>query len=172
MVKSKPKLVIFAGKPGVGKTTIIERLFKKATIIDVQTFIMNYVDKFPLVPKEKIILGYKAMYKYITTLKKPLVIVEIGTSHPKFNIQQLKKLQNYYDISLFLCDASIETCGTRSLARMLKFDGEWIESRLQRNFPGSFLNILKDTSLDYKIINTEGSLKKVVKNINILEMTC
>ncbi len=172
MSDSKSKLIVFAGKPGVGKTTIIQRLFKNATIVDVQTFVMVHVDEFPIVPKEKNIFGYKAMYKHIATLKKSVVVVEIGTSHPGFNIRQLEKLQNRYKISLFLCDASVETCRIRSLARKLNFDGKWIESRLQRNFPGSFLNILKDTNLDYKIINTEGNLKKVVKNINILEMTC
>jgi uridine kinase len=169
MSDSKSKLIVFAGKPGVGKTTIIQRLFKNATIVDVQTFVMVHVDEFPIVPKEKNIFGYKTMYKHIATLKKPVVVVEIGTSHPGFNIRQLEKLQNRYKISLFLCDASVETCRIRSLARKLNFDGKWIESRLQRNFPGSFLNILKDTNLDYKIINTEGNLKKVVKNINILK---
>ena len=163
-MRPKPRLIVFAGKPGVGKSTIIKRLFDGIKIVDVRPFVLPYYDNKETF-EENTLLAYKEMYEHVSSLKEPLIILEIGTNHPEFNIEQLKKLQEQYDVVLILCDASVETCMERLKGKNYVLNEEWLELRLQRDFPNTFLKVLEPTDLDYKVISTEGDSDSVIESV-------
>jgi hypothetical protein len=109
----KNKLFVFAGKPGVGKTTVIKSLFPDEKIIDILPFVMQFqIDGD--VPEEKTFLGYQAMYQHIAQHGDDLNVVEIGTNYPVLNISELQKLNQKYQVKIFLCDAAKETLRARA----------------------------------------------------------
>jgi hypothetical protein len=157
----KRKLVIFAGKPGIGKSTLIKALFKNHTIVDVLPFVKAYEINGKVV-QEKTLQAYKDMYKYIESLKDEEVVLEIGTNHPDINIANMNKLKDEYDVKLFLCEASHATNFERLQLRAGRgaYDEEMLE-RLGRDFPNTFVNELKKTELDYEILDMEGTPEAV-----------
>ena len=61
---SKKKLLVFIGKPGSGKTTLIQKIFPDQKIVDVLPFVLAY-KVGGILPEEKTIEGYRDMYKYL-----------------------------------------------------------------------------------------------------------
>lgn len=167
MTDNKNKLFIFAGKPGVGKTTIIKKIFSKNIHVDILSFIDNFKvnDK---VPEEKTIIAYKNMYKHLTELEEPKVVLEIGTNHPELNISEIKKLKDKYEIQIFLCDAFKKKCFERTIERNREIDKEALKIRLERDFPNTFAKLLRKTSLSYNIVDMNKSLKDTVLSFNEL----
>ena len=162
------KIFVFIGKPGVGKTTLIDNIFNDYKKIDVMPYVRNYLDKNTpgLIPEHKTIQGYKDMYDALRKIKAKEIVVELGTNHPTVNIDELKKLSQNYQVYLFLCTASIKTCHTRATSRNRFIDPDSLEKRLRRDFPNSYLKLLQNTDLNYNQINTEKPLEE---NIKIIE---
>lgn len=157
----KDKLLVFAGKPGAGKTTIIKKLFPKDLIIDVLPFVKAFrIGK--KVPEEKTIIAYQNMYRYLASIKKPKIILEIGTNHPELNISELKKLQNNYNIKIFLCDASRKNCYQRALQRGMRHSTQAFERRMKRDFPNIFIDLLDQYSIPYEIVDMNKSLEETI----------
>jgi dephospho-CoA kinase len=151
------KLLVFTGKPGVGKTTLISAAFPDKKVIDVRPFVIAYrVNN--IVPEEKTIDGYKDMYKHLADLNDPLLILELGTNHPELNISELKKLSNTRDIHLFLCNADTNTCRERMIQRNRGDNMEAMERRLKKDFPNSHLSLLENSQLRHTILNMEQEL--------------
>jgi len=163
----KGKLFVFAGRPGAGKTTIIKKLFFQETIVDV----LPFVEKFRVegkVIEEKTIVAYQNMYCYLVNIKKPKVILEIGTNHPELNISELTKLQDNYEIKIFLCHTSKESCYQRARQRGMRHDAQAFEIRMRRDFPNTFIKLLKQTSLSYKVVDMNKSLEDTIILFNQL----
>ena len=163
----KNKLFVFVGKPGVGKTTLINKVFSSAKLIDVMPYVKAYeVDG--KVPEEKTLDGYRDMYDVIDNLDDEIVILELGTNHEKFNIKKLERLLSKFEISIFICNASIDTCRNRVKNRKREFDNQALEKRLQKNFPNIYLRALKNSKLKYEVLDMERDVeenKELIKNI-------
>jgi len=167
----KNKLVVFAGKPGAGKTTIINKIFPDKKIVDVLTFIEVFrVGK--IVPEEKTIIAYQNMYKYLAELDEPEMILEIGTNHPELNIDELSKLNDKYDVIVFLCDADKETCYLRAVERGMRHSKDAFEERMKRDFPNTFIKLLSQTQITYKLVDmccsmpeTEEKFRKIISQL-------
>jgi len=159
-----PKLFVFLGKPGVGKTTLIQAALPTCRRVDVRPFVRSY-EIGGVVPEEKTLAGYQDMYRYVGGLNEPVVVLELGTNHPEFNVQQLLQLQQKRDIHLFLCTASVETCRQRMNGRNFQDDAEAMERRLLRDFPNTYLQLLHQTSLHYHLIDLEQPLEETNKII-------
>ena len=164
----RPSLIVFIGKPGVGKSTIIQRVFPKTTCVDVMPFVKKYeIDG--IVPEEKTILGYQEMYQSLSSQferEDQFLILELGTNHPELNIQELVKISEKASLCVFLCIASIDVCRTRSRERGRAFDMDALERRLQRSFPESHLALLKDSSINYRRLDMELPLEDNVEIVN------
>lgn len=163
----KGKLFVFAGRPGVGKTTIIKELFSKETIVDVWPFVEVWRVEGKVL-EEKTIVAYQNMYYYLIGIKKPRVILEIGTNHPELNISELEKLQNDYEIKIFLCHASKESCYQRALQRGMRHDTQAFKLRMKRDFPNTFIKLLKQTSLSYEVVDMNKPLEDTIILFNQL----
>lgn len=102
----KRRLYVFAGKPGAGKTTIINKIFSKGEkIVDVLPFVEQFrVGKKVL--EHKTITAYENMYEYLKKIKDSIAVLEIGMNHPELNISEIEKLQDEYEVTLFLCETS------------------------------------------------------------------
>ncbi len=163
---TKKRLVVFAGKPGVGKSSIIEKVRHGWTVIDVWHFIVPQIESGEAVPPEwKNVVAYEALYEYIEALDVPRLIVELGTNYPVMNTLQLVRLLHRYEIDVLLCDVRLEVCRERLHSRGYRGSGEGIERRLQRDFPGAFLRELKRTPLRHHLIDTEGDIDTVCRKI-------
>lgn len=154
-----PRLFVFFGKPGVGKTTLIQAALPTYRRVDVRPFVRAY-GVSGVMPEEKTLIGYQDMYRYLGGLNEQVVVLELGTNHPEFNVQQLVQLQPKRDIHLFLCTASVETCRQRMRGRIFRDDAEAMERRLQRDFPNAYLQLLRQTSLHYHLIDLEQPLEQ------------
>ena len=163
----KGKLFVFAGRPGAGKTTIIKKLFSKETIVDVLPFVEAFRVEGKVI-EEKTIVAYQNMYRYLVGIKNPKVILEIGTNHPELNISELEKLQNDYEIGIFLCHAPKESCYQRAWQRGMRHDTQAFEIRMKRDFPNTFIKLLKQTSLSYEVVDMNKSLEKTIILFNQL----
>lgn len=147
-------LLVFMGKPGSGKTTLIKELFPKKKIIDVKPFVLAYeVDG--QVPEKKTVLGYRDMYKEISEKHADMAILELGTNHPALNIEELQKQAEVREVHIFLCTASVDTLRERIIGRDENDNMEAMEKRLKRNFPDTHLPLIELRELSYSILDME-----------------
>jgi len=161
----KKRLFVFIGKPGVGKTTLMRKLFLGDQIVNVLPYVKAYeIDG--KVPEGKTLDGYKDMYKALQKIEKDLLVVEFGANHEEFNVKELEKLSAKYDITIFLCDAPVNICRERARKREREFDEKALEKRLQKDFPNIYLQALKNSELKYEVLNME---KDIEENVNYLK---
>jgi len=161
-INMKNKLFVFAGKPGVGKTTIINKIFPDKKIVDVLTFIEVFRIN-NIVPEEKTIVAYQNMYQYLANIDESEMILEIGTNHPELNIIELSKLSDKYDIRIFLCDADKETCYQRAVERGMRHTKEAFEARMKRDFPNTHIKLISQSTIPYEIVEMSDSLPETIE---------
>jgi guanylate kinase len=164
-MKSKNRLLVLAGKPGVGKSSIIQRISDGWTTIDVWHFLVPLIESGEVPPEEKNIIAYQLLYEYLTALNLPRVILELGTNYPELNVSALAELQDRYEIDVLLCHASIDTCRKRLQGRGYRTQGEGIERRLQRDFPNTFLTHICQTPLRHHLIDTSRTIETVCEDL-------
>src|SRR3989338_10416281 len=137
------KLLVLFGRPGCGKTTLIEKFVKHNSAyryLDVYTFVRDLKDQTGLVGEDMIIKAYERVYQ---DLNKAIdsVIFESGTKHPEYNLKQLAFLSDRFKISLIFCHQDIEICRQRCLERQAKnLENKYVkprtlEIRLKRPYP-------------------------------------
>lgn len=148
------KLIVFFGKPGAGKTTIIQEKFAGEKVVDVKTYVVAY-RKDGTVPEEKTLDAYHDMYDYVRTLDDDTVVLELGTNHAEYNIQQLKVLQSVRRVALFLCNASDETLRERLQNSVSHEDMEKMYVRLERVFPDEHIKLLEAAGMEYVLLDME-----------------
>lgn len=150
------KLIVFFGKPGAGKSTIIRETFAQERIVDVKDYVLRYRAGDD-VPEEKTIDGYRDMYRFVISLKDPVVVLELGTNHPVYNVEQLKALGASRVVVIFLCTASVDTLDERLRNRSARFIGDLarIRERLQRPFPNELIPLLELAGLSYTVLDME-----------------
>ncbi|MDD5040055.1 MAG: hypothetical protein PHY34_02805 [Patescibacteria group bacterium] len=150
----KKRLIVFMGKPGVGKTTLIREAFPDVPYVDVKPFVFAYaVDG--KIPEDRTLDGYRDMYKHVRELQDESVILELGTNHEQFNVSMLQELQRERSIIVFLCTASVDTLRQRLAARPEKIEPAAMERRLKRDFPGVYLALLETAGFEYTILDME-----------------
>ena len=161
----KQKLIVFSGKPGVGKSTLINYLFKNDQIIDVLPFVKRY-EKDGKILESDTIHAYEDMYKYINNFNfEGNVILELGTNHPQLNIEELFNLDKKFILKIFLCIAPKDICLERALKRGRKFDKKALIRRLNKNFPDSHLPLFENYNINYCILDMEKSLDKIKSEV-------
>jgi hypothetical protein len=162
---ARPRLIIFAGKPGIGKTAIIDRIKDGYRVIDIWPFMIPYSDpQTGVPPEEKNIFGYQDMYKHIAGLEGEEVILEIGTNYPEVNVREMVQLAKRYDVQVLLCDAPVEVIRARGQGRGYRYNASF-ELRLKRDFPNAYISEFQKTSLAYAIVNMEGSFEETLVRI-------
>lgn len=161
----KNKLLVFIGKPGAGKSTLIKELNPDGVIIDVKTFVLAY-EVNGQVPEEKTEQAYHDMYAQVMDKHEDLLVLEIGTNHPQVNVDEFKKLSSDWEIFIFICTASIDTLKKRIIIRPEDNDMAAMERRLQRNFPELHLSLLERASLPYVILDMEQPMTDNIILVN------
>ncbi len=161
----KKRLLVFAGKPGVGKSTIINTLRGGWVYIDVWHFMVPLIESGEVPTEDKNILAYQAAYTYIDALSCPRVIFEIGTNFPELNSEQLSALSADYEIDVLLCHLPIGAHRERLAGRGFRTEGEGIERRLARDFPALYIKHLEKVPVRYHLLNTSGSVADVSAQI-------
>ena len=151
---NKNQLLVFIGKPGVGKTTLLKELYPDSRIIDVKTFVLAY-EKDGQVPEEKTEQAYHDMYSRISDQTDDFLVLEMGTNHPNVNVDELKKLSTNWNIFIYICIASVDTLKKRIIARPEDNDMAAMERRLHRDFPATHLSLLERANLSYFILDME-----------------
>lgn len=159
------RLIVFIGKPGVGKTTLIESVFSDSAKIDVMHFVKKY-EQNGIVSEEKTILGYQEMYKHLEQLKSNQdIVLELGTNHAGLNIKKLLSLSQSFSILIFLCVAPIDVCRDRAINRDRYFQQDALEKRLLRNFPESHKELLNHRELQSIELNTSQNIPSNISKI-------
>ena len=162
------QLLVFIGKPGVGKTTIIENLEPRIEHVDVLPFVQKYIIDGVL-QEDKTIVAYKEMYdsleEKLLSQNTPLIL-ELGTNHAPLNIEKLGELMEKNHVSIFLCDASIDICRERALERDRVMASGSLERRLSRDFPNSHTILLKEKKNEFILLDMAQPLEE---NINIIQ---
>ncbi|MBI5037283.1 MAG: 50S ribosome-binding GTPase [Candidatus Kerfeldbacteria bacterium] len=148
------QLLVFMGKPGVGKTTLINELFPGHTIIDARPFVLKYMVDGEI-PEDKTILGYRDMYAALGKLTDPIIILELGTNHEQLNVKQLAAFAQQADVRVFICTASVETLRKRVIERSIHDDMEAMERRFARDFPNSHLALFEQVGIEPYFLDME-----------------
>jgi len=158
---SKPKIYVFIGKPGVGKTTLIKKVLPNIKYIDVKSYIVPHVinDKWP---EEKTLDCYKKMYEDINQVNEDLIL-EIGTNHAEFNVSQLERLQKMFQVVVILCILSIEENRKRYIERDEVFDLPAFEKRLKKKFPELHLPLIVKSKLPYFLLEMGPPFEEIQK---------
>jgi predicted kinase len=165
----KSRLIVFIGKPGAGKSTLIKACFPAIKHTDVLPFVMKY-KKDNLLQENKTLLAYRKMYENLIAelTHKHDMILEIGTNHAEFNIKNLKKIAKEFNVIIFLCLASIENCRKRVIKRGGWLGEEALEIRLARNFPESHIMLLEKAGLPYYELDMNKPLKTSIINVHVV----
>lgn len=148
------QLLVFMGKPGAGKTTLINELFPGHTIIDVRPYVTKYMVDGVL-PEEKTLQGYHDMYADFGTQQEETVILELGTNHAELNTAKLGTLATECDLRVFICTASVETLRNRVIGRPLYDDMAAMERHFARDFPNSHLPFFKKVGIEPYFLDME-----------------
>ncbi len=161
----KRNLVVFIGKPGVGKSTLIKSVFSDQKIIDVLPYVLKH-KKGSKIPEAQTIHAYREMFGHIGNQKpKGDLILEIGTNHPKLNIEELDKLKEKFNLKIFLCNAPKHVCRERAMERGRKFDKKALELRLERDFPNSYAELLKEKKIEFDVLDMTRPLKEIKSEV-------
>ncbi len=147
------QLLVFIGKPGAGKTTLMTELFPELPILDVADFIYSHM-KDGRWPEHKTFEGYEEMYTALEC-QDGLTLLELGTNHAQYNIDQLARLKKDWDIRLFVCTASVDTMRHRVENRPGYTDMESIEARWKRDFPNSHLPLFEQIGIEPYFLDME-----------------
>ncbi|MFZ6035744.1 MAG: hypothetical protein ACOYUK_01240 [Patescibacteria group bacterium] len=147
------QLLVFMGKPGAGKTTLIHELFPGQMIFDVADFIAAYRTGTTW-PEHKTLQGYEDMYMALEHMQD-VVILELGTNHAEYNINQLRQIRQHADVRVFVCTASVDTLRQRVLRRPGFRDMESIERRFAWDFPNSHLPLFTQAGIEPYFLDME-----------------
>lgn len=148
------KLLVFIGKIGAGKTTLINETFENIPIVDVKPFVRAYWEK-DTVPEDKTLQAYKDMYQRVESMNYETIVLELGTNHASFNIKQLNAIRATYIVHLFLCIASVETLRERLKERSDDIPEDARERRLNIDFPNTHIPLIEAVGLSYTILDME-----------------
>lgn len=165
MNAQKLKLIVFIGKPGAGKSTLIKSLFSECEIVDVLPYVMKH-KKGSKIPESQTIHAYREMYEHIGDQKsKGDLVLELGTNHPELNAEELGKLKEKFNLKIFLCDAPKHVCRERAISRGRKFDKKALELRLERDFPNSHALLFKENGMKFDVLDMTQSLDKIKNEV-------
>tara|TARA_Y100000310_G_C20478076_1_gene713388 strand:- start:142 stop:633 length:492 start_codon:yes stop_codon:yes gene_type:complete len=158
------RLFCFIGKPGCGKTTLLNELGVKYS--DVLQYIQKYLtSKGGLVDEVDAILAYQEMFVDLQKNGGDLVFLELGTNYPEFVINKLK--ESNFDVTLFLCNLDKDICLERCSNRTRNFDKEQLIRRLNKPFPDEHLNSIKEHNLKFQHIDMGKDVEENAKFISI-----
>lgn len=162
----KSRLIVFIGKPGAGKSTLIKACFPTIKHTDILPFVMKY-KKDNLLQENKTLLAYCEMFQNLIAelTHKHDMILEIGTNHAEFNIKNLKKIAKDFNVIIFLCLASIENCRKRVMKRGGWLGEEALEIRLARNFPESHIMLFEKAGLPYFELDMDRPIKANIVSV-------
>jgi len=98
-------------------------------------------------------LAYQKFYQQLGRMNQSM-IVEIGTGHPEFNLENPKILSHKFSVCLVFCLLDPQICRRRCLDRAeadpeREFKLDSLERRLSRIFPDQHKTLAKNLSFKY-----------------------
>lgn len=163
-----PTILLFFGRPAVGKTTIIDHTFPEHYKVDVFLYVESYL-KNGWITKDESLESCKKAYASFANFKchHPVTIIaEFGTSCPELNVIKIKELiKKRKKILVFICEAPSTVCLKRIKSRSGMNNAQLRQKILQRNsiqdlaqqfgranIPYHLLDMTKDLETNKKII--------------------
>ncbi len=158
-------VIMFFGRPAVGKTTIIGYTFPEHHKVDVLSYVKNYL-KNCWVSKENILKAYREAYAKVKSINCPTLIAEFGSSCPELDILKINELvHKKRKMIIFVCEAPSKVCLKRIATRnglnnaqlrkkILQSNNiqKLIEQFDQANIPYHMLDMTKDLETNKKVI--------------------
>ena len=161
------RIIVFTGKPGSGKSTLIKNSFhNNESMLDIIYFARKYAKDKILHPADEE-LAYREFHNEIekTLALNEFLILEFGTGCSELNFKKLMEWKNNHDIFIFLCDAPAGICLQRVSERGNEFDNDGLLTRVNLDFPDGYLK-LWNNNFSYQILDTT---KPIPENTEIIK---
>jgi adenylate kinase family enzyme len=162
------KVIVLIGYPAAGKTTLANAFIEKHpefNLHDVYQYIKEY--KRPdgtLISEEYTIMAYTDMYRDLDSLEGN-AILELGTNHHDFNVQNLKKLEKNNRLFVLLCLLSQDECINREAKRERVIEKEAMLKKFERNFPEVYEKALEKIDISYHYLQMGQVITNQIKTV-------
>jgi len=164
---------VMLGFPGSGKTTLGNAFQQKHPEYQ-QIFVFDFFLKNNLIDRQGIVQdpdyvqkGHRFLYQSLKNIDQP-TILELGTSIPEFNCQELRKLKNNQPINLRVlfcfCPAKLALERHLKRHREVPYRMEHLENRYQRDFPGEYYRHCQKYDLPYQQFDMEKPIEENLAN--------
>jgi len=163
---------VSVGYPGSGKTTLGQAFTKNHPEFDyvfVFDFFLdnNLIDKNGQVQDPDYVQkGHQFLYQSFDDISKP-TILELGTSLPEYNCQELKKLAGKFPIDLkvifCICDSEVALKRHLKRRRDVPYRMEYLRKRYKRDFPNQYEKACQENGLATFKFDMEKPVEENVK---------
>ncbi len=163
---------VTVGFPGSGKTTLGQAFIKnnpQYQLIFVFDFFLknNLIDRQGVThDKDYVKKGHRFLYQSFKEISKPTVL-ELGTSLPAYNTQQINRLRDKFPIKLKIlfcvCDPEIALNRHIKRHRDIPYKKKYLRIRYQRDFPGKYQRYCQKYKLPYFKFDMEKPIEENVK---------
>lgn len=161
-------IILFFGRPAVGKTTIIDYAFPEHYKVDVFLYVASHL-KHGWITKNNLLGSYRKIYANLDSFKchHPITIIaEFGTSCPELNVIKINELiRKKKKILIFVCEAPGKTCLERIKSRSGMNNAQLRQKILRRDSVQNLTKQFDQANIPYHLLDMTKNLetnKKII----------